>query len=290
VLEIGRDGTVRSVVSGLPSFALGGFEVVGPAALAVRGRSLWLATAFAHAAIEHRPGEAAVLRIDRRTGETRIVSDVAAYERANDPDGFGVESDLNGITFGRGNDLWVSDAGGNTVYRIDSRSGTILQAVVLPGLPGPFANPARGGANELDPVPTGVAPARDGGVFVSLLSGFPFPTGAAKVLHVSRTGEVTDVARGLTALTDVEVGPDGALYAVQLTSGIGDTGIVPNSGRVLRLRSSGSHEVVVDELDQPFAVAFDKRGAMYITERANELPSAAGSGRVLRLAPAAYGR
>ena len=42
--------------------------------------------------------------------------------------------------------------------------------------------------------------------------------------------------------------------------------------------------------DQPFAVAFDKRGAMYITERANELPSAAGSGRVLRLAPAAYGR
>jgi glucose/arabinose dehydrogenase len=119
-------------------------------------------------------------------------------------------------------------------------------------------------------------------VYVSLLSGFPFPTGAAKVVHVSRTGQVTDVAQGLTALTDVEVGPDGALYAVQITAGFGDTGLLPNTGRVLRLAGDGSHEVVVDGLDQPFAIAFDPRGAMYVTERSNELPSLAGSGRVLR--------
>jgi hypothetical protein len=134
------------VVTDLPSFALGGFEVVGPAALELRGRSLWVATAFAHAVVDHRPGEASVLRVDRRTGETEIVSDISAYERANDPDGFGVESDLNGIAFGRGNEVWVSDAGGNAVYLLDGRSGEVLQAVVLPGLPAPFENPARGGA------------------------------------------------------------------------------------------------------------------------------------------------
>ena len=79
----------------------------------------------------------------------------------------------------------------------------------------PGDNPDRGGANEIDPVPTNLAFGPDGALYASLLTGGPFPPGASKVLRVTMDGKVSDVAPGLTMLTDVKHGPDGNWYVAQ---------------------------------------------------------------------------
>jgi sugar lactone lactonase YvrE len=182
--------------------------------------------------------------------------------------------------------LYVGDAGGNALYQVDSKTGAIKLVTVFAGLPAPFPNPSRNNAAELDPVPTGVTVGPDGSIYVGLLSGFPFPQGAAKVVRVALDGTVTDVVTGLTAVVNVTFGPDGHLYIVEFgtfTFAPPDTvGWDANSGRVLRVRDDGTTEVVIDGLDQPYGIAFDKKGNLYVTNRTNYPPEAGPLGEVLR--------
>lgn len=73
-----------------------------------------------------------------------------------------------------------------------------------------FPNELRGGAEENDPVPTGVTVDDEGNVYVSFLPGFPPVPGSAKVVQVSPEGEVTDYATDLNILTDLQAAPDGS--------------------------------------------------------------------------------
>ncbi len=80
---------------------------------------------------------------------------------------------------------------------------------VIPGLPSADGapNPARGGAAEVDPVPTDVEADPNGGVFVGLLPGAALwgTPGSAKVIHVDPDGTITDAATGLNTVVGVAV-------------------------------------------------------------------------------------
>ena len=219
VSRITPDGARSVIVSGLPSFALGGFEVVGPAGIVAEDEALLLTNSHFVPGVEPWPHDAAILRIDPVDGAIETIGDLGAYERDNNPDGFILESDPYGIARSTDGTLYVADAGANALYRLDPASGALDLLTVFPGLPAEEPNPARNDAVESDPVPTGVAPAPAGGVYVSLLGGFPFPPGSAKVVHVAVDGAQSDATTGLTAVVDVEVGPDGALYVVEFAGG-----------------------------------------------------------------------
>ncbi len=295
VTRIRPDGEVSTVAAGLPSFALGGFEVVGPAGLVVVDEQLWLVTSHFVPGLEPRPNEAALLRIDPEQGSATIVADLGATERENNPDGFIIESDPYGVAVGEDGAIYVAEAGANALYRYDpAADDPALELVtVLPGLPGSEPNPARNGAAELDPVPTGLAPARGGGMYVGYLSGFPFPAGGAKVVLVAEDGAVSDAVTGLTGVVDVEVGPDGLLYVTEFASGFDlesqPPGWIADSGRVLRVLDDGTTEVVADGLNKPNGIAFDGAGNLYVAVNSDLPPQAGPQGQLVRIDGVATG-
>ncbi len=287
VTMVAPDGTQSGLVGELPSFSVNAVEAAGPAGIKVANGQVLLAIggpATGAAFTEPVPNEASVVSIDPATGEVTLVADIGAYERANNPDGFAIDTNLYGIGVADDGTIYVAGAGGNATYRIPP-GGEPEVLVVHAGLPlpegmeaPPGGNPNRDGANELDPVPTGIEFGADSTVLVGLLSGGPFPPGAAKVVSVAQDGTVSDVATGLTMVVALAVGPDGQLYATQISTDF--LGEMPAPGNVVRLLADGTQEVVVDGLILPNGIAFDADGNLLVV--VNTVSIGGPTGQVLR--------
>lgn len=290
VTKIAADGTVSVVASGLASYLLGGLGTSGPAGIALSGGSIWVAVGGPGprtGMFLPIPTENSVVSIDEATGEFAVLADIGAFEIANNPDPNAVDSNVYGMDIGADGILHVADAGGNAVYQVDPATEELSVFAVIPGIEipadqaPPSGNPSRGGANELDPVPTGVAANPAGGVFVALLSGGPFPVGAAKIQAIAEDGTVTDAAGGLTMCTDVAIGPDGHMYAVQLS--LNFLAEIPDPGNVVRVLANGTLEPVAEGLMLPNGIAFDAAGNLYIASGAVTPPGMDPAGLVLRI-------
>ncbi|MEM7274807.1 MAG: ScyD/ScyE family protein [Actinomycetota bacterium] len=233
--------------------------------------------------------------------------DVAGFEAMNDPDGLGVDSNPYGVM----RDTWRStiavDAGGNSLLEVHRTRPTRVIAVFGPrcvawNLPFPnpipdVANPCGGAANfPADAVPTAVATAADGDYLVSMLGGFPFNVGESVIYKIDADHRGTAVcsteafvpaagcevfAEGLTALVDLEVAPDGKVYAVQFVDG-GIAGINPEDPSTLdgsvQILHRRTGEVVgsIVGLSNPGGVAIDYRD-VYISN----FSTAPGFGQVV---------
>ena len=201
VTKIAPDGTRSVVASDLPSYTFGS-EIVGPAGIAFDRGTIYLAIGGpgpATALVPETYLQNSVVAIDPSNGDIKTIADIGAYERSNNPDPNSVDSNLYGLAAAGGGILYVADAGGNTVYRIDSSNGDFKPLAVIPGVPMEgMKNPNRGGKAEIDPVPTDVIPAPGGGVYVGELTGGPFPQGAASILKINDNGSIETTASGLT--------------------------------------------------------------------------------------------
>ena len=252
-------GGQPQLVATLPSIFLGS-DIVGGARLTLLNNEMY-ATAGVWQGVaseEALPDTAAVLRILQ--GSVLEVFPLWRLEREQNPDGFVLESHPYGLTAGPDGHLYVAEAGANTLVRVDVVNRTAEVVAVFEGIPGPLPNPYRGGALESDPVPTGVTFGADGRIYVSLLPGFPFLPGSAKVVVVDpNSGNVEDYATDLTMLTDLRTGPDGELYAVRF--GIfTDEGPIPNSGAVIRVGPGETSRDIISGLPFPTSVDFDPVG------------------------------
>lgn len=277
VIQVQPNGT-QTEVSRLPS-VVAGTDTTGGARLVVLNGKLYATSGVwvAAARDEPLPNTAAILEV--RQGDVRTIAQPWQIEKEENPDGFVVESHPYGMTAGPDGLLYVADAGANTLWRIDPADGEVELVTVFDGVASPLPNPGRGGALESDPVPTGVTFGSDGTIYVSLLPGFPFLPGAAKVVAVDPdSGEVSDYATGLTMLTDLRTGPDRELYAVQLGV-FTDQGPVPDSGAILRVGAGETSEVLVEGLAFPTSIDFDADGNGYVTVNGVGAP---GTGQVLR--------
>jgi hypothetical protein len=85
------------------------------------------------------------------------------------------------------------------------------------------------------------------------------------VLKIAADGAVSDAWAGLTAVTDVAIGPDEALYAVELATGTQPTDMLPaRSGQIIRQTGPAQSEPVATGLDHPVRFGFDPSGALYV--------------------------
>ncbi|HET8630010.1 MAG TPA: ScyD/ScyE family protein [Thermomicrobiales bacterium] len=287
ITRIAPDGAKTTVAANLPSFSSGS----GPTSLVLAGGFLWVTIGGAGNGMVNVAGytpladEAALVKIDPRTGAATKVADLGAYEVAHNPDG--VQKDTNpwGLALGPDGTLYATDAGGNDLLRVNPANGQIAVAAVFPGQPGPQPNPARGGQRLTDPVPTGVVAAADGTVDVGLLPGGPPIPGRAKVVAVAPNGTQRDAATGLTYVVFLALGPDQQLYATELLSGT-DAAQHALPGRVVRLAADGTSQVAVDNLPFPGGIAFDQAGDLYVATNITTFgpPPAAPQGRLLRCA------
>jgi plastocyanin len=286
VTMVAPDGTQSVLATGLPSYAFG-LESTGAAGIAVADDgTVWLAVGGAGPFtpfFDPLPNENSVVKIDPATGEVTAVADIGANEKANNPEPFAVDSNLYGLDIAADGALIVADAGGNAVYRVDPASGELAVLAVIPGVAPPAdmeipegGNPERGGAIELDPVPTGIEVAADGTITVGLLGALV--PGAAKVLRLAGDGTISDVATGLSNVVDVAAAPDGTIYASQISTDFESE--VPAPGNVVRIGADGTAEVVLDNLPFPNGIAFDSAGALYVV--VNTVSVGPPQGQVLR--------
>jgi hypothetical protein len=266
VVAILADGSVTEVATGLPSFTFG-TEIVGPAGIDIENGIAYVATGGVGPATGTVPalaGRAALWSIELQSGEATIVADLETFEIETNPDPWHIDSDPYGLVIGEDGMIYVADAGGNDIVKVDPTTGETSILAVIPGLPGQQANPDRGDAAEIDPVPTGLALAPDGGLYVSLLSGGPFFPQTSALMHVAMDGTVTTVASGLTMLGDVTIAPDGSIYVVTMSENFIDPA-GPAPGAIVRVNADGTSETVISGIPFPNGIAFDEEGNAYIT-------------------------
>lgn len=279
VVQIAPDGK-QTVAATLPSIATPQ-EASGGSRLALLNGVLYATSGGwteANNGPTAAPNTGAVVKIEG--GKATEVAQPWKLEQSQNPGGFVLDSHPYGLTAGPDGNLWVADAGGNDLLKVNASTGQIDLVAVFPGIPGPMANPERGGANESDPVPTAVAIGSDGSMYVSLLPGAPFLPGSSKVVKVSPDGSISDYATGLTMTTDLRSGPDGNLYVVQFGQ-FTQTGPVPNSGKIIRIKAGGTPEVVLSDLSFPTSIDFNPAGDAFVTINGVGAP---GSGQVVKYA------
>lgn len=276
VVQVAADGTQTDAAS-LPSL-LQGMEASGGNRLVLLNNTLYATSGFwiEVAGPDAAPNMASVVKIDG--SQVTEVANLWNLERDQNPGGFIKEAHPYGLAAGPDGNLWVTDAGANDLLKVDPATGAVEVVAVFDGVPSPLPNEARGGAMESDPVPTGVAFGPDGSAYVSLLPGFPFLPGSAKVVKVTSDGQVSDYATGLTMLTDLRAGPDGNLYAVQIGQ-FTEQGPVPNSGAIIRVKEGDASEVVMSGLSFPTSIDFNAAGDAYVTINGVGAP---GSGQVVK--------
>ncbi|MFC4453836.1 ScyD/ScyE family protein [Deinococcus sonorensis] len=264
-----------TVVASLPS--LGGPEgAEGASRITMLNGNIYVTSGHwaEGASIARLPKTAAVLKVSGTT--VTEVADVWGFEATNNPDKQVKDSHAYGLAAGPDGNLWMTDAGGNDLLKVNPTTGAITLMAVFPNLPN--TNPPAGVPPFSEPVPTGVAFLKDGAAYVSLLPGFPFTPGASKVVRVAADGSQQDYATGLSMTTDLQTGPDGNLYAVELGQ-FGEQGPAPATGSIVRIRAGGVKETVLTGLDTPTAISFNARGDAFITTGGAAAPN---TGKVLR--------
>jgi hypothetical protein len=220
-------------------------------------------------------------------GRHRTLADLGAFEAANNPDkdqpdAAEPDSNPNGLYALNNREAIVADSGGNDILSV-TRTGEITLLAVLPfgtapapaGVPG---LPPPGTPIPFQPVPTSVAVGEDGSIYISQLTGFPFPTGGSKIWRIPAGGGTPEeFASGLTLVTDLAFGADGSLYVVEIASAtfIGP----PTPGALIRIKPDGTKdELAAGQLSESYGLALHGNYA-YVTNKA----TSAGTGEVVRI-------
>lgn len=244
-----KTGARTTVVDGLPSHASSEGEAVGPADVAFIGDTLYYVQTHAGAAYGFPDDPTGIYRVTS-TGDVILVADLGK---------FNIDNPVDAITDGVQKDVEV---GGNP-YSMQTRAS---QFYVIDGNHNRMLRSTTGGAvSEVvefpdHPVSTGIDITSDGTMYVSYLGVGPFLPEAGKVVRVNpSTGAITEIASGKAMLVDVEFGPGGQLYALQINDPqeAGAAFFAPGTGKIFKVNADGTMSPVVTGLSFPTFMLFD---------------------------------
>jgi hypothetical protein len=278
VAQIGPDGCPVALASGLPSSLdlLGG--VVGVSDVAILGDQFYALVAGGGGSHGNPDQPAGLYRI-QADGGYEVVADLGAWFKAN-PVAHPAEVEPEGQWY-----AMVAAPDGSALWIVESNGGLVV-TVTPDGVITRVADISQG-----HPVPTGIALAPEGGVYVGYLTAVPFLDGTSRVDHVAPDGTVSTVWTGLTMVTGIAVAPDGTLYAAEMATGDPESmdgpPFQPFTGRVVRQTASDGLEEVATGMLFPVNLRFGPDGGLYVA-----LPAVGannGEGVILRLDPATAG-
>ncbi|MCA0455007.1 MAG: ScyD/ScyE family protein [Chloroflexi bacterium] len=199
--------------------------------------------------------------LDSSLTEQRFI-DIGAVEDSTNPDGDDLASNPIDIAYD-GTTWYILDASGNALYTVEGDGEPTLFHVW----------------DDL-PVPSAVAVGPEGDVYVGFLSSFPFATGSARIERWTAAGELVETYGNLTGVTDVHVGDDGTVYAVEFASGFGDTGWLPDSGQVVVVTTDAVTPLLTG-LNFPYGLAQAPDGSWVVS--INSAFVEPGTGAVVRV-------
>lgn len=302
------NGKQERILTGLPSIALSptGAEASGPQDIQFDAAGKpYLLIGYA-ATIEQSNksltsfGWGQLYKVDLNTGSLTSLADFSSYESTNNPDR-GYVPDLGGLINSNpfalavsGDTVYVTDAAGNDLLSVglDGSNLTTVavlpkqtiinpifpppEQVLLPNTPPPGEAPKE---IEIESVPTGVAVGPDKALYVSELTGFPVPVGAAKIYRVGADGEITVYADGFTQLIDLAFDTFGNLYVLQYANEPYWNGNLDSS--VVQIAPDGTRTTLAsgNGLEAATALTVGPDGAIYISNKGDR----AGVGEVVRL-------
>jgi hypothetical protein len=282
IARIKPEGGFERILTGLPSLAQpSGMAEGGPVDVSFLGTSMFVTMSWGGNPALRGPlgGKAhlfgTMLHVTP-SGALQVVTDVAAHEIRLNPAGGNVDSNPYGSVALPGRRI-VADAGANALVEVLANGRTRTFAVP-PRLP-PFVpnTPTR------EPVPTSVVEGPDGAMYVGQLTAGPFFRGTSTVLRVASDGSTIETfASGFTAVVDLAFDAGGALYVLEVASGlVPGPGANPGlgNGRLLRKCPGADATVLLNGLFFASGVAIGPDGAAYLTNNG----VSATAGEVLRL-------
>ncbi len=280
ISKIAPTGTVTTVASGFPSAQDSLGDLMGVADVAFMNNTLYALIAGGGCSHGNPDSPNGVARVDPTTGQWTLIANLGDYLKTHpamyeSPDDFEPDGTFYSMIAEEGT-LYAVEPNHGQVFSV-SQSGEIGQVIDI-------------SASEGHIVPTAIA-GRAGVFYVGNLNLFPIDPYWARVLTIERTrqqgffapgfGEggrdyrIVDSKAGFTTVVATDFGPDGLLYALELSTTPGNPN--PGTGAVVRVKSSGEIEQVITGLFLPTGMTFGPDGALYISNWAPALPEWARS-------------
>ena len=282
ISKISPDGTRTTVASGFPSTQNSMGDFIGVADVAFLDGSLYALIGGGGCSHGNPDSPSGVARVDQRTGQWILIANIgdylkthpARYESADDFEPDGTLYSMIAVD----DVLYTIEPNHGQMFSI-SRNGKIRQVIDT-------------SASQGHIVPTSVAE-RHGSFYVGNLNLFPIDPQWARILTISRGSRdnddvpgfdtetrgfhVVSSKAGFTTVVAVDFGPDGLLYALELSDAPGNP--TPGAGKVVRVTRSGEIEEVITGLTVPTGMTFGPEGNLYISNGGAAGP---GAGQILR--------
>ncbi len=292
--------TVRTLRSGLPSAISPEGEVTGPVNVAMGSDGKAIAVVGGGPQVVD-PRFDSVLKVWK--GGDKVLANIQAFRNANpDPTDLDqppnpTDSNAYGLAALKHGKKLVTDAAGNDLLLVNARGG-VREVARFPNeiVSTAHLGPDSGLPSEIpaEAVPTTVAVGPDGYWYVGELKGFPFTPGTSRIWRVApwahgalcdpaaTHGACTLYADGFTSIIDLQFGPRGDLYVLEIAkAGVlnvftpgGDT-----TGALWRVHHGVKTEIVPGRLDTPGGFAITRDGTIYVTNHSTTV----GGGEVLRI-------
>jgi hypothetical protein len=283
ISKIDKSGTRTTVASGFPSTQDAMGDIIGVADVAFMGNTLYALVAGGGCSHGNPGMSTGIARVNRNTGTWSLIADVGAflkthpakYESAGDfePDGT----------------LYSMIAVDGVLLTVEPNHGQVF--AVTP--PGKIYELIDISASEGHIVPTSIAALHDS-VYVGNLNLFPINPQWARVLTITKPdrydnevapgfgvgqeiAHISSSKAGFTTVVAVDFGPDGLLYALELSDAAGFP--TPGAGKVVRVKHNGDIEEVITGLSVPAGMTFGPDGRLYISNFGAAPP---GAGTILR--------
>lgn len=284
VSKVSSSGKVTTVASGFPSTQDAQGDLIGVADVAFLDDTLYAVVAGGGCSHGHVSLASGIAKVNRTTGAWSLIANVGAWLKSHpaaveNPDDFEPDGTLYSM-IPVGDLLYTVEPNHGQVISV-SKSGAIGQVIDI-------------SASEGHIVPTSIAE-YFGQLYVGNLFLFPINPRMSRVMTIEngdfdhelapgfgpRQGyHIVDSKAGFTTVVAVDIGPDGLLYALELSAAAGFP--TPGQGKVVRVKHSGEIEDVVTGLNVPGGMTFGPDDRLYISDFSAVPAPNFGVGRILQ--------